>query len=65
MDSALKIAIFYCALCQIIFDDVLMTVLDIIQDMESNLHSCIGTGQFQDTPLFPSFIVAMKFLPCP
>jgi hypothetical protein len=39
---------FYCAVCQIIFDDAFITVLDIIQDMRSNLYSCIGTHQFQD-----------------
>jgi len=44
---------------------MLITVLDIIQDMGSSLYSCIRTHLFQDTPLIPSFIVSMKFLLCP
>ena len=55
---------FYFAVCQIIFDVVLMTVLDIIQYMGSSLYSCIRTHLFQDTPLIPSFIASIKFLLC-
>jgi hypothetical protein len=64
MGSALKTSLIYCAVHQIIFDYVLMTVLDIIQDMVSSLYSCIGTHQFRDTPLIQNFIVPMKFLLC-